>query len=120
MFARTVAIFAFLAMIFVTTVASAHAAGMTMTAAPDHGMQSGDMIEGHDMGLPFFDGKNICGSSDAGKCAFACAGVSVFLVSPNIETGPELIVAKREPLSSARHDSRPPELNERPPRTHLL
>lgn len=120
MFARFVTMLAIVAITFVTTVTSAHAARMSMSAAPDHSVHVGEMMQAPDNSELSCDGEQHCGSADAGMCEFVCAGLSVFLPSPSGDADHGYSPAGHDLPSGAILASQAPGLNERPPKLRLL
>lgn len=118
MFARVVILFVVLAIAVVTTVSSAHAASMSIGTA--HAAHAGEMMQaasGHSE--PSCDSGQDCNSIDSVVCDFVCAGLSVFLMSPDGDAGHEYGTASHDLPFWTRHASRVPALNERPPKLRL-
>jgi hypothetical protein len=118
MFSRFITMIAVLAIAVITTVTSAHAAGLS--AEPDHSVHVGEMMQvaaGSDRSC---DGEQHCGSMDAGSCELLCSGLSVFLTFPR-EDSPSVYAPASHALPTAETvASRAPGLNERPPKLRLL
>ncbi len=114
MFARTFTMLAILAIAVVTTMTTTHAA--RMSAGSDHAVHVAEMTQaphGYEVSC---DGDRHCGSVDAEMCEFVCAGLSVFLPSPDGDTGQGGTPVSHELPSEHAHVSRTPGLNERPPK----
>lgn len=120
MFARPITLLAVLAITFVTTVTSAQAARMSMDAASDHSVHIGETMHAPDNSELSCDDNQHCRSSDAGMCAFVCAGLSVFLPAPGGDAGGEYGPPGHDLTSGASLASRALGLNERPPKLRLL
>ena len=119
MLARVISILAILLIAVLTTVSAAHAARMGGMQA-DHALHAGGMMHASAVGHLSCDNGEHCGSADAGMCEFVCAGLSVFLTMPGVETGHAFGPASHDLPSEANHVSRSPGLNERPPKLRLL
>lgn len=119
MFARVLSILAILAIAVVTTVGAAHAARMDGMQA-DHAAHLGAMMHEPADAHPSCDDGQHCGSADAAICEFVCAGLSVFLTMPGVETGHVFGSADHDFPAEAGHVGRAPGLNERPPNLRLL
>lgn len=119
MFARVLSILAILAIAVVTTVGAAHAARMDGMQA-DHAAHLGAMMHEPADARPSCDDGQHCGSADAAICEFVCAGLSVFLTMPGVETGHVFGSADHDFPAEAGHVGRAPGLNERPPKLRLL
>lgn len=119
MFARVLSILAVLAIAVVTTISAAHAARMDGIQG-DHALHAGAMMHASGDAHPSCDGGQHCGSADAAVCEFVCAGLSVFLTTPDLEAGDAFGPASHDPSSETVHVSHAPGLNERPPKLRLL
>ena len=120
MFARVITMLAILALTVVTTVASAHAARMSMTSGADRTMHAADMMHSPVISGFDCDAGEHCGSADAETCEFVCAGLSPFLTSAGGDAGDTHGTASHDVPSEAIHISLAPGLNERPPKLRLL
>lgn len=118
MFVRLLAMLAVLAIAVMTTVTSAHAA--RLSAERDHAVHVSEMMQATDSSELSCDGEQPCGSSDAGTCEFACAGLSVFLPASGGEAHRDCSPSNHDLPSATIHTSRAPRLNERPPKLRLL
>ena len=118
MFSRFITMIAVLAIAVITTVTSAHAAGLS--AEPDHSVHVGEMMQVATGSENPCDGDQHCGSGDAEACEVLCAGLSVFLTSPGEGSGSDYAPASHDLPSGAVLASRAPGLNERPPKLRLL
>jgi hypothetical protein len=118
MFSRLVTMLAVLAIAFMTTVTSAHAA--RLSAEPDHSVHVGEMMQVAAGSEHSCDGEQHCGSIDTGSCELLCAGLSVFLTSPSDSSGSDYAPASHDLPTGAVLAGRAPGLNERPPKDRLL
>ena len=118
MFSRLVTMLAVLAIAVMTTVTSAHAAGLS--AEPDHSVHVGEMMQVAAGSEHSCDGEQHCGSIDTGSCELLCAGLSVFLTSPSDSSGSDYAPASHDLPAAENVASRAPGLNERPPKLRLL
>jgi len=118
MFVRLIAMLAVLAVAVMMTVMSAHAA--RLSAEPDHSVYVGEIMQVAAGSEHSCDDDRHCGSIDAGSCKLLCAGLSVFLTSPNDGSGSDYAPANHDLPSDAIVASRAPGLNERPPKLRLL
>lgn len=118
MFARLLAMLAVLAIAVMTTVTSAHAA--RLSAEPDHAVHVSETMQATDSSGLSCNGEQPCGSSDAGMCEFACAGLSVLLPVPGGEAHRDFSPSNHDLPSATIHASRAPGLDERPPKLRLL
>ena len=118
MFSRLVAMLAVLAIAVMTTVTSAHAAGLS--TEPDHAAHVSEIMQiaaGSDHSC---DGDQHCGSIDAESCELLCVGLSVFLTPPSEGSGRDYAPAGHDFPTGVILASRAPGLNERPPKHRLL
>lgn len=118
MFARLVTMLAVLAIAVMTTVTSAHAAGLS--TEPDHAAHVSEMMQVATGSDHSCDGDQHCGSMDAGSCELLCAGLSVFLTFPREDSASDSAPAGHDLPTAETVASRAPGLNERPPKLHLL
>lgn len=120
MLSRLLTLLAILAVSLVTTLATAHAARMSIGCASEHTIHAVEMkgsAVGADVGC---DSAHPCGSADAAMCKSVCAGLLVIATPPReqVEHAP----------GADRHDVRPeaipvgrvPEGTDRPPKSRLL
>ncbi|WP_118132970.1 hypothetical protein [Oceanicella sp. SM1341] len=119
MLARILNILAALAIAVVTTIGAAHAARMGGLQA-DHAFHHGETMHASPGGHPPCDGGEDHGSTDAGLCEFACAGLSFLLTMPAVEAGRAFRPAGHGLPPGAARSGRSPGLNERPPQLRLL
>ncbi|MGA0542949.1 hypothetical protein [Neotabrizicola sp. VNH66] len=118
MLSRLVTMLAVLAIAVMTTVTAGHAA--LLGAEPDHAVHVSKTMQ-VDAGHPEpCDGERHCGSGDVASCELLCAGVSVFLTSPNEGSGGDCASAGHDLPAAENLASRAPGLNERPPKLRLL
>ncbi|WP_340107265.1 hypothetical protein [Pikeienuella sp. HZG-20] len=109
---------AILAIALAATVASAHAARMSV--APDHAAHAGGMMQASaGCALPC-NVEQPCESADSAMCVFVCAGLSAFLTAPDAGAGRGYEPVSLGPPPEATHAGRAPALNERPPKSRLL
>ncbi|MCL4674855.1 MAG: hypothetical protein KJZ59_02220 [Pararhodobacter sp.] len=118
MFSRFVTMLAVLAIAVMTTMTSAHAAGLSAEA--DHAVHVGEMMQAAAGGEHSCDGDQHCGSIDVGSCELLCAGLSVFVPTPDGEAVRGYGLANHDLPSATTPASRAPGLNERPPRLRLV
>ena len=120
MVARVITLLAILAITAVTTVTSAHAARIGMNSGVHHAMHGVEIMHSAVIAVHDCDAAEHCGSADAEKCAFVCAGLAPFLTPASGESGQAHGAARHDDRSEAIHVSRAPDLNERPPNLPLL
>lgn len=117
MFARLVTMLAILAIAVMTTVTSAHAAGLS--AEPDHAVHVSEMMQAMNSEHSC-DHEQPCASAQVGACEVLCAGLSVFVPSPGGEALRDYGLANQDLPSATIPASRAPDLNKRPPKLRLL
>ncbi|SMD01285.1 hypothetical protein [Primorskyibacter flagellatus] len=118
MFARFITMLAIFALTVIATVASAHAARMSVV--PDQAMHVGEMTYTSGNNELSCDGEQHCGSADAGMCDVVCTSLSAFLTSPGEQAAHEYGPVTHDIPSGVIHASRAPGLDERPPKLRLL
>ncbi|MBC7284353.1 hypothetical protein [Hoeflea sp.] len=118
MFSRFVAILAMLSIAVVTMVTSAHAARMN---ADSHGViHTIEMMHAHGNSDRPCGEIEPCNAAGSEICAFVCAGVSVYLLLPAWDTGPDAEPGRLDLPPGTALTSRTPGLSEPPPKLTLL
>lgn len=117
MLARLVTLLAMLAIAVMTTVTTAHAAGLS--AEPDHAVHVSEMIQAAESEHSC-EHEQRCASAHAGACEVLCAGLSVFAPSPGGEAVRGYGLANQDLPSATIPAGRAPGLNERPPKLRLV
>ena len=117
MFARLVTMLAMFAIVVMTTVTSAHAAGLS--AEPDHAVHVSEMMQAMNSEHSC-DHEQPCASAQVGACEVLCAGLSVFVPSPSGNAIRGYGFASQDLPSTTIPASLAPGTNERPPELRLV
>jgi hypothetical protein len=118
MLARVVTMLALLSIAVVTTVASAHAARMSLE--PEHALYVGEMMHASVGSEHSCDDEQRCGSGDTEICELVCAGFSVFLTLSSGEAEHGFEPDSHDFPFEATHVSHAPGLIDQPPKIRLL
>lgn len=117
MFARLVTMLAMFAIVVMTTVTSAHAAGLD--AEPHHAVSVSELMQTADTQLSC-EQEQPCAPDHAGACEILCAGLSVFVPSPSGNAIRGYGFASQDLPSTTIPASLAPSTNERPPELRLV